>query len=111
MRSPRRTATREMNGNSGIAGLGNGGASSSAGRRFVRRGLGESDSGLVLMEVSLPLQAEHEAVQPATDAEETDTVAGLEELAFLRDGRGDRQRYGADVAEVLEGAEVLLRRN
>src|SRR5204863_4998965 len=58
-----------------------------------------------------PLEAEHQAVQPAADAEEADAVAGPEELALLRDGRGDRQRHGADVAEVLERAEVLLRRD
>src|SRR5262249_822626 len=59
----------------------------------------------------LPLEPEHQAVQPAADAEEADAVAGLEELAFLGESGSQRQRDGADVAEVLVGAEVLLRRD
>ena len=56
-----------------------------------------------------PLEAEHQAVQAAADAEERDAVAGPEELAVLGQRGGQRQRDGADVAQVGIRREVLLR--
>src|SRR5438552_8847664 len=58
-----------------------------------------------------PLQPQHQAVQPAADAQPTDAVARLQELALLRQRRRQRQRHRADVAQVLVGRELLLRRD
>src|SRR5438445_78360 len=49
--------------------------------------------------------------EAAADAQETDAVARLEKVSFFGESGGQGQRYGANVAEILEGGEILLGRD
>src|SRR5689334_12834958 len=61
--------------------------------------------------VVLPLDAQHQAIEAAADAEEADAVAGAEELALLGEGGGQGQRDSAHIAEERVGGVFLLGRD
>src|SRR5271166_1124023 len=60
---------------------------------------------------TLPVHAQHQAVEPAADAQEGHTVAGPQDLTILGQGRGQGKRYRADVAEVGECRIILVDRD
>ena len=57
-------------------------------------------AGEVVPGIGSPFHPQHQAVQSAADAQEADAVAGPQELALLGQRRGQRQRHGADVAQI-----------
>src|SRR5579875_2900539 len=56
----------------------------------------------------LPIYTQHQAIQTTADPKKSHTIPRTQKLAFLRQCRCQRQRYGAHVAEKWICREFLV---